>query len=282
MKKIQVNKITTNRILSPTSINLADYVINPYRGCEFGCTYCYSKNNKNMTGRREKWGEFVDVKINSPDLFKKELNKIKDKHIRVLLGSITEVFQPVEQEFQIVREILHILKDENIPCVILTKSILIKEYLDLLTYSADNIIYITYNTAIIKKLFEKATPDYNLRLEVMNMILAKKIKLTVYISPYLPFLSDFKVIMDDLTKLSDRNFHLYFENYNLKMGNWSEIKNKIPEDILKKYFNIFSHSAHYYDYWDKIQKDILEYNKKFNYTIKFFIYPYDDYYRNEF
>ncbi len=278
---MKINIIKTDRVLSPTSINLADYVINPFRGCEFGCVYCYSKNNKNMIRRKDGWGSFVDVKINSMELLEKEIKKIKNKNIRILLGSITEIFQPAEKRFHLTEKILRFLKKENIPLIILTKSSLIKEYMDLINYSNKNTVYFTYNTGQVKKLFEKGTPDNKERLKIMKMILKNNIRLSVYISPYMPFISGHKTIMDDLSILPDKGFDLYFEGYNMQMGNWKEIKKKIPGELLVKYNKIYSNKKNYNRFWKDLRESILEYNKRFNYKIKFFNYPYNDYYRNE-
>ncbi len=278
---MKINIIKTDRVLSPTSINLADYVINPFRGCEFGCVYCYSKNNKNMTRRKDDWGSFVDVKINCMEVLEKEIKIIKNKNIKVLLGSITEIFQPVEKKFHLTENILRFLKKEKILLTILTKSTLIKEYMDLINYSNKNTVYFTYNSAQIKKLFEKKTPDNKERLKIMKMILENNIRLSVYISPFMPFISDYKTIMDDLSILPDKGFDLYFEGYNMQMGNWKEVKKKIPGKLLDKYNKIYSNKKNYNRFGKDIRESILEYNKRFNYKIKFFNYPYNDYYRNE-
>ena len=67
---MQIKLIQTQKALSPTQIKLADYVINPYRGCEFGCLYCYANENKNI---REGSGRILSVKINYPEILEKEL-----------------------------------------------------------------------------------------------------------------------------------------------------------------------------------------------------------------
>lgn len=281
MKKVKINIIRTDRVLSQTSIKLSDYVINPYRGCELGCLYCYSKNNKNMESRRKNWGCFVDIKINTLEVLEKELNKINAKNIRVLLGSITEIFQPVERKYRLTKQILELLKKKKIPLIILTKSSLIREYIDLLTYSDENIIYFTYNTKEVKRLFEKATPNNKLRLNIMKLLLENNIKLTVYISPFLPFISDHKTIMDDLSILPGKGFHVYFEGYNMRMGNWQDVKAKLPGSLSGKYYSIYSSEKNYNKYWEDLKGEVLTYNKRFNYRIKFFNYPFNDYFQNE-
>ena len=68
-----VREVYTKSILSRSKV--FDYVVNPYIGCEHACTYCYARFMKRFTGHREPWGEFVDVKINAPDLLKREIDR---------------------------------------------------------------------------------------------------------------------------------------------------------------------------------------------------------------
>lgn len=279
---LKINEIRTDRVLANTSITLSDYVINPYRGCQFGCDYCYTKNNKNLLDRTNDWGNFIDVKINSLDILKKELEQLKNKKIKILLGSTTEPFQPIEQQYKLTRAIIELLKQYNIPVIILTKSPLIIDDLELLTYSTENIIYFTYNSPEVKTLFEKETPSNQARLAVIQKILQNNIKLTVYISPYFPYISEYQQIMDDIGQIKDNKLRLNFEGYNLKMGHWLEIKAKLSKEYLDKYYQIYNNLDSYQIYWDNLKEQIMNYNAKYHFKIDFLIYPYNDYYRNEF
>ena len=68
-----VKEICAKTILSKSKV--LDYTINPYVGCEHGCTYCYARFMKRFTGHMERWGEFVDVKINAPSLLQREIGR---------------------------------------------------------------------------------------------------------------------------------------------------------------------------------------------------------------
>ncbi len=106
--KCSITEIQCVRVLAPSSIELGESVINPYRGCSVGCKYCYVQKNKSAQKRNAPWGSFVDVKVNSPRILHNEL-KIKNIK-RVLIGSTTEVYQPCEEMYQLMREILTVLK----------------------------------------------------------------------------------------------------------------------------------------------------------------------------
>ena len=68
-----INTIEAKSILQKTGISDFGYVINPYRGCTHGCVYCYARFMKRFTGHTERWGEFLDAKINAPELLKRQL-----------------------------------------------------------------------------------------------------------------------------------------------------------------------------------------------------------------
>ncbi len=68
-----VREIFAKSVLSKSQIY--DYAINPYVGCSHSCRYCYAAFMRRFTGHKEKWGEFVDVKINAPELLAREIKR---------------------------------------------------------------------------------------------------------------------------------------------------------------------------------------------------------------
>ncbi len=72
---MNIREIKAKSILSKSQVY--DYALNPYVGCQHGCVYCYAKFMKRFTGHGERWGEFVDVKINAPELLAHEVKRKK-------------------------------------------------------------------------------------------------------------------------------------------------------------------------------------------------------------
>ena len=68
-----IKEVYAKSILSKSKV--MDYTVNPYIGCEHGCTYCYARFMKRFTRHKEKWGNFVDLKINAPKLLQREIKK---------------------------------------------------------------------------------------------------------------------------------------------------------------------------------------------------------------
>ena len=157
---MKITALKTQKLLCPTQINLAEFVINPYRGCEFGCKYCYCRQNKNIRARKDNWGRFLDVKTDAAKILEKELTYIGPK--KIMFGSTTECFQAKEKKLKITESILKIIKEKNIPIVILTKSDLIKEYIELINFHPENKVYFTFmfQDNKIKNLFEAKSPDF--------------------------------------------------------------------------------------------------------------------------
>ena len=77
---VKIKEKLCRTILSPSKLSGCDYVINPYVGCIHGCIWCYARYMKRYTGHdNEKWGSFVDAKINAPEVLIKDIRRLKKK-----------------------------------------------------------------------------------------------------------------------------------------------------------------------------------------------------------
>ncbi len=129
---MKINLIKCKNILSKSKIPSGGYSINPYCGCAHNCVYCYACFMKRFTNHSEPWGQFIDIKINAPEVLPKDLTKMKKGSI--FLSSVTDPYQPIEKRYKLTRKLLaQILKyNSNIPISILTKSALVTRDLNLL------------------------------------------------------------------------------------------------------------------------------------------------------
>src|SRR5207249_7119428 len=112
------------------------WTLNPYRGCEFGCKYCYARYTHEFM---ELWDgrDFerkIYAKVNSPEILRQELLHAKDKGLPIALGTATDPYQPAEKQFQITRRMLEAMVDLSggLEVHITTKSVLILRDLELL------------------------------------------------------------------------------------------------------------------------------------------------------
>lgn len=279
---MQINRIKAERILSPTGITLADFVINPYRGCGYACVYCYVRQNKSILKRKQAWGSFVDIKVNAVDLLQQELAGKAIK--RLLIGSTTDPYQDEEQNCKTTRSILEILANRNIPVTILTRSLLVLRDIDILQKNSNNIVYVTINLMPqeIAKTLEPKTVMFAKRLDVLKQLKQADIKTVAYVSPYLPGVSDIETIFKKIEYLTDT---LFIELYNIKMGNWASVGKTLEKFSRKEFLNIqecFKCKEAYKDLAKKEEDKFKNINQKYGFKMKFFVPEYDFYYSNKY
>jgi len=267
---MEIKTIETQCALSPTNITIADYVINPYRGCEFGCFYCYTQANKNIGNN--KLAQALAVKTNIVDLLKKELTTKKIK--RVLLGSTTECFQPCEKVFHLTEKIMHTLNEKNIPFTILTKSATIADYAKIIAANKNNKVFFTINFSdenTIKKI-EPSSSALSERLSAINALIAHNVSIRIHIGPFIPFLSDLNALM---RLIPDAISEVDVELYHHKLGNFEKIAAIEPR--LKE---IYRTKENYNAFCEQLKNDISAMAKKQKLRFFFIAPDFDEFYKN--
>jgi DNA repair photolyase len=173
-------------ILSKSGIPGIDYCINPYVGCYHGCRYCYATFMRRFTGHGEAWGTFVDVKINAPEVLRREIGRATRGN--VLISSVTDPYQPVENKYKLTRQCLEVLLPYQVSLDILTKSPLVLRDLDLIGKfkEAEVGITITTDDDEIRKIFEPHAPPIGARIHALKTLYGKGIKTYAFIGPLLP------------------------------------------------------------------------------------------------
>ena len=173
-------------ILTRTGIPGADYCLNPYTGCGHACVYCYATYMKKYSGHDEPWGEFVDAKINAPDLLRRELRRRREGE--VIVSSVTDPYQPVEARFKLTRACLEILAMSDLEVCILTKSALVTRDADILCHmrQVDVGLTITTDREDIRTLLEPGASSIAARLEALAALKARGIPTHAFIGPMLP------------------------------------------------------------------------------------------------
>ena len=179
-----VKEIQAKTILSRSKIY--PYVINPYTGCQHGCSYCYARFMKRVTGHREPWGEFVDVKINAADLLRVEIKK--KRRGRVWVSGVCDPYQPLEAKYRLTRQCLEILALNTWPVIVQTRSPLVLRDIDIMKDARDFEVGLSITTADdrIRKLFEPGAPPINDRIQALDELHKAGIRTYAMIAPVLP------------------------------------------------------------------------------------------------
>ncbi len=259
-----VKEIKCRTILSKSGLYDIDYSINPYKGCEHSCLYCYAPF---IIREKRKWGNFVDVKINAPEVLTKEMRKKKKGNI--LISSVTDPYQPLEKKYKITRRILEKLKDTKHFVSVLTKSSLVLRDLDLFKKMKCEIgLTITTLDEDTVKIFEPNSSSPEERLETLSYLKISGIKTYIFFGPLLPFISDLN-LEKTISRFSlVRPDYILIDKLNIKsQEHWEKIKNVLEmnyPNLVKKWKKVlFSKN----DYYDKLKQRIIEIIQ--NYDIKY-------------
>jgi len=135
---MRIREVKCKTALSKSNLPGLDYSLNPYRGCQHSCAYCYVPNVLRI--KRNEWGSFVDVKTNIPNVLSKEL-RIKKPGV-VGISTITDPYQPAENNYKLTRYCLEQLLRHDFPVCIQTKSDLVARDIDLISkFSKAEVMY---------------------------------------------------------------------------------------------------------------------------------------------
>lgn len=179
-----ITEVYAKSILSKSLVY--PYVINPYTGCQHHCSYCYARFMKRFSGHKEAWGEFVDVKVNAPELLRREI--LKKRAERVWISGVCDPYQPLEARYQLTRQCLEILAEDNWPVSVQTRSALVTRDMDILVKGKEFEVGLSIPTADdqIRKLFEPDAPPIEARTNALDRLHQAGIKTYVMIAPILP------------------------------------------------------------------------------------------------
>ena len=221
---MKIKEIQAKNILSKSKVY--DWTINPYVGCQHGCIYCYAKFMKRFSGHKENWGEFVDVKMNVPELLSQEIKKKKKG--RVWISGVCDPYQPVEKKYELTKKCLEILQKNNWPVVIQTKSPLVLRDLELLKKFQEIEVGFTITTddEEIRKIFELRTAPIKERIETLDKLHQEGIKTFVMIAPLLPKAESLVPKLKgkvDYVIIDKMNYH--YADWIYKKYQWEKIQN---------------------------------------------------------
>ncbi len=181
---MKIQEIYVKSVLSKSKVY--DYTVNPYRGCSHACRYCYAAFMKRFTGHKEPWGEFVDVKINAPEVLAREIRR--KPRGRVWISGVCDPYQTVEKRYRLTRKCLEILLLSGWPVTIQTKSPLVLRDAELLATAKGVEIGFSIATAEerVRRIFEPGTPAINERIDALKSLHAHGVKTFAMIAPLLP------------------------------------------------------------------------------------------------
>ncbi|WP_298663310.1 radical SAM mobile pair protein B [uncultured Barnesiella sp.] len=264
----EIREIEVRSIMTQSTLPVGGYSVNPYVGCTHACRYCYASFMKRFTKHPEPWGSFLDVKtwdpIKNPD---------KYNGSRIVIGSVTDGYNPQEATFLRTRRILEELRGCTAEIMVCTKSDLVLRDLDLLKQFPKATVSWSINT-----LDEEFRADMDhaatiaRRIEAMKQTYAAGIRTVCFISPIFPGITDVKAIIEQVKDFADL---IWLENLNLrgqfKGSIMSYIREKNPH-LLPLYEEIYNRKRT--DYWKGLEADIAQYARQHDYPYRINDLPY--------
>lgn len=165
---------------------------------------------KRFSGHKEPWGQFVDVKINAPDLLREEVKRKPTG--RVWISGVCDPYQPIERKYELTKMCVEILIQHDWPITIQTRSALVLRDLELLKGSSTVEVGMTVTTGDekIRRLFEPYAPLIKERISALGELHSAGIRTFAMIAPMLPKAEELVDILDgkvDYALIDRMNYH---------------------------------------------------------------------------
>src|SRR5579863_8234713 len=199
-------KSLLNRCVSKRAMPFT-WTINPYRGCEFGCRYCYARYTHEFMEMRDsmEFEQKIYVKQHAADLLRHELRRVKP-HESIALGTATDPYQPAERRYEVTHAILEeFARHRGFELGIVTKSNMATRDLELLKEVAQSnklSVHITVTTLDIElaRILEPRAPRPDLRLDAVRTLSQAGLRVGISCSPVLPGITDSPAALEALVR----------------------------------------------------------------------------------
>jgi len=256
---VKIAEVPVRSIITPSRLPASDYVVNPYVGCSHSCMYCYARFMRRFTGHSEKWGSFVDVKINATDVLPANLEKYRNTS--VFFSSVTDPYLPVESKYRLTRGLLERLLPAQPEIGIQTKSALVLKDIDILRRFERCSVGLTITTLddAVRKQIEPFTSSVAKRIDALKTLHESGIRTYAFIGPVFLQLTDWKAIIAAVRPHVDE---VMFENLNLhgtiKQEVFAYIQTHHP-DLLDAYRGIYAKGSMY---WEDAEREIGDFCRR--------------------
>ena len=278
-RSVQYFEIPTRSILNRTKPNMPfRWTVNPYRGCEFGCKYCYARyTHEFMEMAVEDFEDKIYAKAAAAHLLRQELARI-DRKDGIAIGTATDPYQPAERRYGRTRAILEVFARERGRHIgLITKSDLVVRDIDLFREIArSNVLtlHLTITTLDEKlaRLLEPRAPRPALRLEAVRRLAGAGLVVGVNPNPIMPGITDDERSLDRLAKAVREGGAVAFGGGPLFLMPSAQkvffpfLEREFP-DLLPRYRKLYAHSAYLgREYKDALAARVRQIRQKYDLT----------------
>ncbi len=208
-------------------ISAYDFTLNPYKGCQYGCSYCYAAAFSPNQKMRQDWGNWVIIKENAALLLEKELKTWNKNHPdcppSIYMSTVTDPYQPIESKERLTRRLLEVMLEYQPTLVIQTRSPAIVRDLDILKQFQRLRINMSVPTGSesVRKDFEPRSPSIKARLKAVGTLKhnipyhdERDIRFSITVTPVLPTLPEDETSFICKLEVADRVVIQPFHKFN--------------------------------------------------------------------
>lgn len=279
-KKYQTKTILNTQKKGDSGWFWTKYSASAYKGCEWGCIFCYSRDEKYnpyKPGEKEvekisdPYSEYIKAKENAPELLRKALVK-KPKDLIYISG-----YQPVEKKYRLTRQLLEVCLDLKFPVFVNERSPLLLDDLGLLknineaSFANVGFSMITGSDNDVQKTFEPKSPPVKSRFEAMKKIAGAGILTGTIFMPILPFLSDDEKTIEEVVKNTKDNGGKYVLSAGLTLWGscgdffYKKLQATYP-DLVKKYKDLYRNKNAFEEYTKFVHLQVKKSCQKYGLT----------------
>lgn len=273
---IKIEEIQAKSIIAKTKVPSADYVINPYTGCQFGCMYCFASFMGRFVGEKNaNWGNYVYVKTNAVELMQKDIQRLmkKDPHPRIAIRTVPGPYQGIEKKRRLTRGILQTFADHDYQgrVSLLTKSPIVLDDLDILK-RINNVevgLSITTSDDKLSRFLEVQAPSSTARIKTVKKLIEAGINTYVFVGPLLPRMKYEPELLENLFAeiAATGTRDVKVEYLNLPKYVRPRL-NKVLKEELPEVQEIYATSQHE-DYQAEMEPVIRVLLKKYEFNLRF-------------
>jgi DNA repair photolyase len=261
-RHIEYETMKAKTILNPVKAPSMpfDWSINPYRGCQHGCSFCYARSTHSFLGMEadDTFQNHILLKSDAPAILRQQLlRKLRGRKPvsawgSIAIGTATDPYQQIESKMKLTRGCLEVLAEFQIPVSITTRSPLILRDLDILRKLPGvtvNLSVSTLNRTVWRQ-FEPSTPSPSERLHTIERLASEGINAGVFTAPILPYLTDSNHDLEALiTAVSQAGAQFLMPSYlrlstaSVKVWFYQTLRQHYPQ-LTEKYAKLYQDSAY--------------------------------------
>ncbi|SFM02521.1 DNA repair photolyase [Paenibacillus sp. 1_12] len=260
--KVRYEPLQAKTILNPVKAPSMpfDWSINPYRGCQHGCSFCYARSTHSFLGiaADDTFQNHIFMKSDAPAVLRAQIEKRLRGSKRavewepIAIGTATDPYQQIESKAMLTRGCLEVLAEFQIPVSITTRSPLILRDLDLLRKLPIISINISISTQsnTIWRQFEPSTPSPVKRLQTVERLSSEGIPTGVFVAPILPYITDDETELQELIAAAARAgaqfimpSYLRLSTSSVKVWFFQTLRQHYPQ-LAERYAQLYHSSAY--------------------------------------